>query len=319
VRYINIVRAVCNTPWAILPEKLNQITAFIELKASGIELSAEQIQAAVGDKKPLPRSNGAIAVIPIYGVISQRLSMMNELSGPGSASTEQITRAFRQAMADPNIGSIVFDIDSPGGTVTGTPELADEILKARGQKPIVAVANSMAASAAYWIASAADELVVSPSGEVGSIGVYMGHIDISKMEEMDGVKTTLISAGKYKIEGNPYEPLTEEAKAALQADVDAFYSMFVKAVAKQRGVSASDVRNGFGEGRTVMAAEAVKLGMADRVGTLDQTLQRLGGTSRAASKKTETEAPPITGEVQTQPVESAADTIIRTRSQLASL
>lgn len=319
MRYVNIVRAICNTPWAILPEKLNQITAFVELKAAGIDLNSEQIRAAVGDKKPLPKGNGAIAVIPIYGVISQRMSMMNEISGPGSASTEAIGNAFRQALNDPNVGSILFDIDSPGGTVTGTPELADEIFKARGQKPIVAIANSQAASAAYWIGSAADELVVTPSGEVGSIGVYAAHIDISKMEEMDGVKTTLISAGKYKVEGNPYEPITPEAQAAMQADVDAFYSMFVKAVARQRGASVSDVRNGFGEGRTVLAADAVKAGMADRVATFEQTLQRMGA-SRGSAMKMEATAPATAAEEAAPKEQSLDDSeILRTRLTIASL
>jgi signal peptide peptidase SppA len=317
MRYINIVRAICNTPWAILPEKLNQITAFVELKAAGFDVNAEQIRAAVGDKKPMPKSNGAIAVIPIYGVISQRMSMMNEISGPGSASTEQISNAFRQAMSDPNVGAILFDIDSPGGTVTGTPELADEIFKARGQKPMVAISNSQADSAAYWIGSAADELVVTPSGEVGSIGVYAGHIDVSKMEEMDGVKTTLISAGKYKIEGNPYEPLTDEARASIQADVDAFYAMFVKAVAKHRGVSAADVRNGFGEGRPVLAADAVKMGMADRVGTFDQTLQRMGASRGSA--KAEDLVPPLLTQEQVPEKQANDSEIVRNRVHLASL
>jgi signal peptide peptidase SppA len=276
MRYPNVVKAICNTPWAILPEKLEEITALIELKAAGFDLSAEQIQAAVGDKKPMPKPSGAIAVIPIYGVISQRLSMMDAISGGGAASTDKISQQLKQALSDPNVGSILLDIDSPGGSIFGVAELADEIYSARGEKRITAMANSFAASAAYWIATAADEFIVTPSGQVGSIGVFMTHIDESKSLEQEGKKITMISAGKYKTEGSPSEPLTDEARAAMQDKVDTYYSMFVKAVAKNRGVSVSDVRNGFGEGRMLAAAEALKLGMVDRVGTFDQTLQRLG-------------------------------------------
>jgi ClpP class serine protease len=130
-------------------------------------------------------------------------------------------------------------------------------------------------AAAYWIASAADELVVTPSGQVGSIGVFAAHEDISKAAEMQGVKVTLISAGQYKTEGNPFEPLSAEARAAMQKDVNTFGDMFVNAVARNRGVGAYSVKAGFGQGRMVMAQDAVKASMADRVATLDETLARL--------------------------------------------
>jgi len=170
---------------------------------------------------------------------------------------------------------VVLDVDSPGGAVNGVEELADEMLRARGQKPVVAVANTLAASAAYWIATAADEVVVTPSGEVGSIGVFAVHEDFSAALEAAGIRVSLVSAGKYKMEGNPYEPLGDEGRAALQERVDDYYGMFVGAVARGRGVAAKDVREGFGQGRLVGARQAVELGMADRVATLDETLDRV--------------------------------------------
>jgi signal peptide peptidase SppA len=179
------------------------------------------------------------------------------------------------AVNDARIGAIVFDVNSPGGSVTGVDELSKMIYDARGSKPIVAVANHLMASAAYWIGTAADELVVTPSGEVGSIGVFAAHQDVSAAMEKEGVKTTLISAGKYKTEGNPFEPLTDEAHASIQARVDDYYSMFTKAVARNRGVNVADVRGGFGEGRVVGAQQAVSLGMADRVATLDDVISGL--------------------------------------------
>jgi signal peptide peptidase SppA len=164
--------------------------------------------------------------------------------------------------------------------VYGVEELAAEIYQARGQKPVVAVANSLAASASYWIAASADELVVTPSGEVGSIGVFAMHEDMSGLMEQMGVRVSLISAGKHKTETNPFEPLTDEARAALQEQVDGYYEMFVRAVARGRGVGVADVRGGFGEGRLVGAKEAVRLGMADRVETMEQTIGRLSRRHR---------------------------------------
>jgi signal peptide peptidase SppA len=159
--------------------------------------------------------------------------------------------------------------------VFGVQELYDVIVSARAEKRVVACVNSLAASAAYWLACAANEMVVTPGGQVGSVGVYMMHADVSKKMEMEGVKTTFVQAGAFKTEGNPFEPLSAEARAAIQEQVDAYYGMFVKAVAGGRGVAQSAVRDGFGQGRMVMAAEAVKMGMADRVATLDATLGRL--------------------------------------------
>lgn len=274
--YPRLLAAVHEMPWAILPGKLATIMDLLRFRAEGGRLTAEEIQQRIGAaREPVRSSGGGVAVIPVFGVISQRMSMMSEMSG--GTSTERIAGAIRQALSDPAVGSIVLQIDSPGGGVYGVAELADAIYKARGQKPIVAVADSMAASAAYWIAASADEIVVTPSGEVGSIGVFAAHEDVSQMLEGAGVKINLISAGKYKTEGSPYEPLGEEARAAMQSRVNDYYTLFTKAVARGRGVSLDAVRSGFGEGRVVGAQAAVKAGMADRVDTIDATIQRLAG------------------------------------------
>jgi signal peptide peptidase SppA len=181
-------------------------------------------------------------------------------------------------LADNSVKAVVFDVDSPGGAVEGIPELAEEIYRSRSQKKSVAIANGIAASAAYWLASAAGEMTVIPSGMVGSIGVLFEHEDYSKALEQAGIKTTLITAGKFKADGHPSEPLSDSARDDIQAKVDAFYAMFVKSVARGRRSSQDDVRGGFGQGRMVLAADAVKEGMADRVATMDETLQRLGAS-----------------------------------------
>jgi signal peptide peptidase SppA len=216
---------------------------------------------------------GSVAVLPLFGTIFPRANMMTDVSGATSA--ERFGAQFSELMQDPNIDAIVLDVDSPGGQVNGIEELSRQIFDARGPKPIVAIANHTMASAAYWIATAADEVVVTPSGEVGSIGVFAVHKDISGALAQDGIKVSLISDGKYKIEGNPYEPLAEEARASIQTRVGEAYDAFITAIARNRGVKPDDVQNGFGEGRVVGARQAVELGMADRVGTLEETIQHL--------------------------------------------
>jgi capsid assembly protease len=244
--------------------------------------------------KPMEQRATVISILGVLGVIAQRAAQVDDISGPGGTSVERLTQRFRAALADQAVRAIVLDIDSPGGGVYGVEELAEEIRAARGQKPIVAVANSLAASAAYWIASAADEVVVTPSGQVGSIGVYAAHEDISKFLENEGIKETLIFSGKYKVEGNPFEPLTDEARASIQKDVATYYGSFVRAVAKGRGASPAAVEKGFGQGRVVGAKEAVEEKMADRVETLDAAVRRVGsgkkGSSRAESSDPERSA-----------------------------
>lgn len=233
--------------------------------------SVDQLQAALNSRK----TKRAIAVLPLLGPITQRAGLFTAFFG--GTSTEKWGQAFDNLIASQSVGAVVIDGDSPGGSVAGVPELAEKIFKARGTKPIVFVGNIWLASAAYWIASSGDEIVVTPSGEVGSVGALSIHLDISEELKMLGEKVTLISAGKYKVEWNPYEPFGKEAEAYAQEVVNRYYGQFVAAVARGRNTMAKTVRNGFGEGRMVGAKDAVTEGMADRVATLDQTIQRLGG------------------------------------------
>lgn len=283
--YEHIVQAVQALPWAILPEKMAVIRQILALRTQGQTFSPEEIKAEIETarkgERPILNGGSAIAVIGVVGTLIPRGNMLLESSG--AVSIQRLAAQFREALADPEVGQIVLDIDSPGGQVGGIEELANEIYQARGQKPVTAVANGLAASAAYWLASAASELVVTPSGEVGSIGVLAIHEDYSAALAEAGVKVTLISAGKYKTEGNPFEPLSEEAQAAAQARVDDYYQMFVKAVARGRGVNQANVRDGFGQGRVVGAEQAVLGGMADRVATIDEVIGGLQAEARHKS------------------------------------
>ena len=286
LKYQRIIQAALAEPWAILPSKLAVIQQLIAFRAEGGQLSEEEIKARIGEPRsdamkkvarsgnqPQQQTGGAVAILPLLGTIIPRANLMSEMSG--GTSVQRFTNNLRQALRDPDVASIVIDVDSPGGQVGGVPELADEIYQSRGDKRIVAVANTLAASAAYWIGSAADELVVTPSGEVGSVGVVAMHEDWSKFLEEKGVKVTFIHAGEHKVEGNAYEPLDDEAKAFFQSRVDDYYGMFVDAVARGRGVSPATVRRDFGQGRVYGGREAVQLGMADRIETLDAVVDRL--------------------------------------------
>ena len=274
-RYSQVVRAVVETPWAILPSKLAIIVELVARRAEGERLSEEEIRERIGAGPATKQSytTGAVAVLPLYGVIIPRATMFSDMSG--GTSVQRFSEAFRAALADQQVGSILIDVNSPGGQVDLIPELASEIRGARGDKPIVAIANTDAASAAYWLAAQADELVVTPSGEVGSIGVFAAHNDVTAAQEKAGIKTTLVSAGKHKTELSPFQPLSDEAREALQAKIDEYYGMFVSDVAAGRGVTEDVVRDGFGQGRMVTAETALRLGMVDRVETFEQTVARL--------------------------------------------
>jgi signal peptide peptidase SppA len=266
--------SLITTPWAITPEKLAVLQTVFLRYMRGEKLDAEEVQMIVhGAKRPAEQRAGAIAVLPLFGSIFPRANLMTNSSGATSADI--FGNQFDELVKNPDISAIILDVDSPGGQVSGIPELSKKIYQARSQKPVVAVANYMMCSAAYWIGSAAQEVSITPSGDMGSIGVYAVHDDISEALKQGGINRTLISAGKYKTEGNPWAPLSEEAKGRIQADVDEIYDAFVADVARNRGVKAADVRIGFGEGRSVGARQAIDFGMADRIETLDQTIQRL--------------------------------------------
>jgi len=283
---MHLIQLVSGRPWAIsgdiaahvrgliAKDGIAGLRHFAELKRDVHAFDEDRPHAARGRSMQTP---GTVAVIPVVGTMTQRGDVMNSMA---TRSTDQVAEDVRAAVMDPKIDAVVLEFDSPGGEVYGVPEAWLAIREAAKVKPIVAHANSVAASAAYYLYSAAVECWVTPSGELGSIGVYCLHVDASKAIEDAGEKWTFVHAGKYKVEGNPTEPLSDEARAKMQASVDRYYDMFTADVAKGRRVSLKRVVDGFGEGRMLGAQAAVEARMADQVGTLEQAIRRAGELGR---------------------------------------
>jgi signal peptide peptidase SppA len=268
---------ILTAPWAIVPEKYNEIQEIYFTHLRGEKIDIKGIEARLGRKlenqeQGYENING-VGVVPINGVIAKKMNMFSEISG--GASTQLVERDFRGAMNDTQVKAILLDIDSPGGAVDGTQDLANVIYEARGKKPICAFTDGIMASAAYWIGSAADKIFISgDTTQVGSIGVVASHVDISKAEESRGVKTTEIVAGKYKRIASRYSPLSEEGKATLQEMVDYLYRVFVEDVAKFRGTTEQRVL-GMADGKVFIGKQALRAGLVDGVSSLSNVIEKL--------------------------------------------
>jgi signal peptide peptidase SppA len=218
------------------------------------------------------------------------MNLFSQISG--GVSTELLKRDIAQALADPAVKGLILAIDSPGGTVDGTAELSEFIREARGSKPIYAWTDGMMASAAYWIGSAADKIYISSGTTmVGSIGVVASHLDVSQAEEKAGIKTTEISAGRYKRISSQYEPLSTEGRADIQGKIDALYAEFINDIAANRGVSVDEVLTRMADGRVFVGRQAIEAGLVDGVATLESLIaainqqQAPAGVARAANQK----------------------------------
>ena len=256
-------------PLAIHRPKLDII-----LSVLGARIGLADLAAPVGytpaARAPGPPS-GKVAVIPIHGTLVRRTSGLEAESG--LASYTGIAAQLDAALTSPEVAAILLDIDSPGGESGGVFDLADRIRVASQVKPVWAVANDMAFSAAYALASAATRVFVARTGGVGSIGVIAMHVDQSVKDAHDGVRYTAVFAGERKNDLNPHEPISNEAHAVLRAEVDRIYDLFVETVARHRGLDANAVRAT--EAGLFFGPDAVATGLADAVGSLDEALTQL--------------------------------------------
>lgn len=252
-----------------------RLTKGMQLERSELRILAEE-KAAAAARPPSGRQvEGAIAVIPLLGAMTQR-------GGMSSAGTDAFGQAVKSSAGDTNIRAMVLEIDSPGGEVYGVENAATEVARAAKIKPVIVSVNSLTASAAYYVASQASEIMVTPGGELGSIGVYAAHEDWSRAMDEAGVIVTLVSAGEGKTDGHPFAPLSEEALADMTSTVNRCYGEFVAAVSKGRRVSEAKVRDKW-KARVYGAQDAVEIGMADSIGTLSDAIRRAGQLSRSRS------------------------------------
>lgn len=263
--------------WAMEEQALRRLVAKVRA-APTIKLD---VQAAAAATRPASQRSLGVGVVPLHGVLLGRPGPWDWLFG--ASSVMGFMAELRAAANDRAVDSIILDVDSPGGSVDMVPEAADLVRTVGRLKPVVAVASTTMASAAYWIASQAGQVVASPSAIVGSIGVYTVHVDLSKALQEDGVAVTYIKAGRYKVEGNPHEPLGDTARSHIQEVIDDAYRQFVDDVARGRQTTTSAVRTGYGEGRALPAGMARQAKLVDRVAPFDTVLAGARASHRIAA------------------------------------
>lgn len=289
---LHIADRALNRPLLITPDKAQVILSVL---AARIRVNAPEASRFEGDnierdadgntvwgidawgdrvpkRKPYNVKDG-VGIITITGSLVNRGAWIGASSG--LTSYEGIGHQLKAATADDAVKAVILDMSTPGGEATGAFETADMVRQLAAKKRTVAVVNGMAASAGYAIASAASEIVTTETGVSGSIGVVMLHADYSRWLANEGVKPTLIFAGAHKVDGNPFEPLAADVRDDLQAEVTAFYDLFLKTVAKGRGARLTAAAARKTEARTFIGQAAVDAGIADRVGSFETVLAEL--------------------------------------------
>lgn len=292
---LHIADRVLNRPLLITPEKaaviMSVLAGRIGVDSPGLQPEASRF---VGDSTerdqsgrpvgylPYRRTENGVAILTITGSLVNRGAWIGASSG--LTSYEGIKHQLAAIAADPKVQSAILDISSPGGEAIGAFETAEAVRALAKVKRTVAVVNGMAASAAYAIASGATEIVTTETGVAGSIGVVLLHADYSANLATEGIKPTLIFAGAHKVDGNPFEPLSDAVKSDLQAEVNAFYEKFLGTVETGRGARTSRDKARATEARTFIGEAAVAAGLADRVGTFESVLSDLTKAARSSGR-----------------------------------
>lgn len=267
--------------WANQQMSLNIVNLSVNGSQPQMMEDDEPYQSAAARAEDARRqaiADTGVAVIPIHGVLVSRSMQMNPCET--MTNYEQVRAQVNTALADPAVEHIAFDIDSPGGSTTGAFELADFLFEARGIKPMSAIVNFSAYSAAYLMASAIGHISMSRTSGGGSIGVIAKHLDQSARNEQMGVKVTTVYAGAHKNDMSPHEPLTEQSLKFLTDMVQNYYTQFVDAVARYRGISADAVRAT--EAGVFFGQQCVALGLADRIETPQAAIARITAQAHQA-------------------------------------
>lgn len=317
------LRFLSNQVWAIHPPVFEALSSLLESRANG-EPKAAAIEAAPAQgREPGPQILGDTAVIPVRGVIARYADQINGACQDTGRSAEALQRDLLAMAGDPRVARIVLRIDSPGGTVAGTSETADTIRQvSAGGKPVVAFVDGMAASAAYWLASQADEIVMAgPTSEVGSIGVITAHVDATRAQEARGFKVQVFRTSPLKAPGALGESLTREQAAAIDRDLKDFHAVFSGAVAAGRGMTDEQIKAAT-TGEMWRPDSAIAMGLADRVATWEQVV----GTAATASTPSPASAVRATAQAESTPGAAQAPTTskesdmdIKLKAKLAAL
>lgn len=275
MKYPLIAARVAREIWAVKPEVFQAIHSAVfhgqTFAMPMPEPPGEDYDEGEQDDFSAAIGAGATRVIPVFGILGKHLDSMEMMCG--GCSVDKTSAQLTAADKDPDCSRIVLAFHSPGGTITGIPELAAKIRDIGTRKPVAAFTDGMCCSAALWLASACDAFFVAPSASVGSVGVFSLILDESRKMEMEGVKVQAISDGKYKLTGAPFKPLSDEEKSMLQARVDAIGTQFRAALTASRTIAAEDM-----QGQSFTGEEAVAKGFADALANdLAECLEQLGG------------------------------------------
>lgn len=291
-RYLSrLADRVLNRPLLISPGKAAVI---LDVLAGRIGIDNSELNRFTGtdiarDENGRPvarrpyRVERGVAIVPVIGSLLSRGMDLDAESG--LMSYEGISHKLRSAAQDPEVESIILDIASPGGEAGGALEMGELVRKISARKRTVALVNNDAASAAYAIASGASEIVTTPTGVSGSIGVVTVHADQSERLAQEGIKPTLIYAGAHKVDGHPFGPLSDSVRADLQERTDSLYLAFTEQVARGRGSRLTATKARRTEAREYRGQDAVDAGLADRIGDFDSVLNELSRRSGTRRRK----------------------------------
>lgn len=342
MRYPRLFTRLYNTPLMLNPDKAAVIENVFRshLMGEGFALESENLKAQAAlsapsapsarADKPYQVTPGGVAIIPVMGTLVQRSSWMDAQSG--MTGYPAIANMLGQALTDTEVKAILLEVDSGGGEASGMFDLADQIYAARDQKPLWAIANEQAYSAAYAVASSASQLYMPRTAGVGSVGVIAMHVDQSGKNEKAGMTYTAITAGAKKAALSRHAPLADSARADLQAEIDRLYGLFADTVARNRGLDAEAVKAT--EAGLLNPDQAIAAGFADGIATLGDVISKLEAavapqatqvfstTARHAGIKKEThmsQQDPAAGAAEINPAALRAEGAQAERTRIAAI
>ncbi len=269
---MRIWNRIAGEPWAITETALHTILEIAARENESPQAVAAKLGRNLQNTYSVTERDG-VAIIPVTGPLFRYANLFTMISG--ASSYELIARDFTTALENPQIKGIILDIDSPGGEVNGVSELSNMVFAARGKKPVVAYASGDAASGAYWIASAADEIVVSETSALGSIGV------VGMYQGKSGKSAEAVEIVSSQSPHKRLDPTTDDGRSRLQIRIDSMADVFIETIARNRNVSAENVQNHYGGGDVMIGAKAVSAGLADRIGSLEGLIAELSSPQKS--------------------------------------